>query len=132
MEHAFRMARDQRVPVVEWPSFVDQSVGAGLGQPVEVLLDGRGRQNDAFGHELVADRVLAAAAAVVVEQAAGDVGECDFAGVLIFQFQQAAATASRIWPVVRANWPARSGNWRLEISVGSFSVKKYCHRAKRW
>ena len=82
--HRLWIARDQRMPVRQRLSGPEQFVGAGFRDPIEVGVHILGAEHDAFGYELVADVVLAAAAGFIVEQAAGDAGQCDLFGVFIF------------------------------------------------
>jgi len=81
--HAFGVAREKGMPCGQGFVGPEQFVGAGLGKPIEIFLDGFGREHDTFGHELVADRVFGALAAFAIQEAASDAGEHDLTGVFI-------------------------------------------------
>ena len=88
-----RVAGHQRMPPGEVLALGDPAIGAGGRQPVD-LPHFRRRQADAVGHAAAAVGVVAAPAGVQVEQAAGDVGEGQRAGVVVPQLVQAAAAAA--------------------------------------
>ena len=83
---------DERVPVGQGASFVEQAVGAGVGHPVEVFGIFNGKYG-AVGHEFVAVCIVGASAGGHVEQAAGDAGVMNIAGFFDFEFMDAAFCA---------------------------------------
>ena len=71
----------------------NQPVGAGRRQPAEASHRSRG-QFDAIVHLAAAVRIIGTAAGPRVEELAGDVGEMNFAAILVFQLDKTAAAAS--------------------------------------
>ena len=90
----FAIAGNERMPVVQFAPFVQQPIAAGFGEPIQVILQCFRCQNDALWHKLMPDWILRAKACVVVEQAAGDTSHCDFSGVFVFEFVEAAFAAA--------------------------------------
>src|SRR6185437_11672671 len=91
--HRVRITRDQRVPPGEVLALGDPPIAAGGRQPVNRAHRRRG-QVHAVGHPARAVGVVAAPAGFEVEQAAGDVGERQLAGVVVTQLVQAAPPAA--------------------------------------
>ena len=77
------------MPPIEVAPLRDQFVAAARRQPVQGADVFRG-QPDAVRNLLGAVRVVLAAAGAGIEQFAGNVGEIDLAGILVFQLLQAA------------------------------------------
>ena len=70
-----------------------QPIGASRRQPTQCP-DLGWCQFDAIVHFAAAMRIIAAAAGSRVEELAGDVGEMNFAAILVFQLDKTAAAAS--------------------------------------
>lgn len=81
------------MPVIKRLALVQKPVGAGPGHPIGNIGQVRGRQNHAFGHQCLADVVLAAAAGFVIQQAAGHPGQFHFTRIGIFKLVQTAFPA---------------------------------------
>ena len=81
------------MPPGEIAPFRDQPVGARRRQPAERPDLGRG-QFDAIMHPAAAVRIIGAAAGAWVKELAADVGEVNFAALLVFKLDKAAAAAS--------------------------------------
>lgn len=62
---------------------------------------------DAFGNQRASSRVVAAAAAVYIEQFTSDAGEQNFSGILVLQFMQTASAAA-----VAQRFPLRLAQFR--------------------
>ena len=71
----------------------NQPISAGRRQPAECP-DVGWCQFDAIPYPAVAVRIIGAAAGPHVEELAGDVGEMNFAAILVFQLDKTAAAAS--------------------------------------
>ena len=74
-------------------SFGHQSIGAGDREPAQLAHHVR-RQPHAIGNPPMTARIVSASAGLAVEQLAADIGEMDFARVLVLQLDQAAAAAA--------------------------------------
>ncbi len=70
-----------------------QSIGAGDRKPAQLTHHVR-RQPHAIGNTLVTARIVDASARLAVEQLAADIGEMNFARVLVLELDEAAATAA--------------------------------------
>jgi hypothetical protein len=81
------------VPIVQILSFGHQSIGAGDREPAQLTHHVR-RQPDAIGDTLVTARIVDAFTGLAVEQLAADIGEMNFARVLVLELDQAAAPAA--------------------------------------
>src|SRR5690554_2486328 len=88
-----RVAGEQRVPAGLLAPLGYPAVGTKVRQPAE-LLDPLGRQAGAVRHPLQAVLVVAAAAAVNVEQLAGQVEHRQLAALLVLELEQAALAAA--------------------------------------
>ena len=71
----------------------NQPVSTGWRQPAQCPDLGWG-QFDAIPHLTAAVRIIGAAAALLVEELAGDVGKVDFTAILVFKLDKTAAAAS--------------------------------------
>ena len=109
--HARRVAGDERVPPIEVAPLLHEPVGAGRRQPGEAAHALR-RELHAIRHEAAAVLVVLAAAALPVEQLAGDVGPGDLAGVDVFQLVQTAPPAP-----IAERFPLRMASSRRAISA---------------
>ena len=92
-DHRVAIAADEIVPVRQRAAFGAQAIGAGPGQPADIVDDAQ-RQPQAIRDEGLAVLVIHAACGLRVEQPAGDIGVLDLAGVFIFDLVQAAASAT--------------------------------------
>ena len=88
-----RIAGDQRVPARQILAFRQKAIGTGGRQPVD-FPQGCGGEADAIGNALMAVLIIPAQSGPTVEQAAGDIGEGEFARVLVAELVQATTTAS--------------------------------------
>lgn len=102
--HRVGIARHQRVPPVQVAAVGEEPVGAGRRQPGDAAHRAR-REPHAVAHLLLPVLVVAAAAALRVEQPAGDVGEEGRARALLLQLVEAAAPAAvaQAFPFARAH-----------------------------
>ena len=91
--HRRGIARDERMPPVERLTGCELAVSASRRQPIERPRVA-GTQRNAIGYELVAAPVTLAAAAVAIEQLAGDVGVRDLARGFVLKLLQAAPAAA--------------------------------------
>ncbi|EOQ80274.1 hypothetical protein K652_12161 [Pseudomonas aeruginosa VRFPA02] len=96
-----RVAADQMVPERQVLAFGNQAIAAGRRQPLELVGLRRG-ELDTVGDETDALGVVGAAAALQVEQLAGDTRVVDAAVVLVLELLQAAqaATVAQRLPLV--------------------------------
>jgi hypothetical protein len=86
------IAGDQRMPPGQTAPLREAAIGAARRQPVDTVQCLR-RQADAIRHPLAAVYVVGAAAALQIQQPAGDIGESERTGLVIAQLVQAAAAA---------------------------------------
>ena len=91
--HRVRITAHQRMPFGQRPAVGAQAVGTGVGQLVENFGIVRA-DHQAAGHLADAVGIVATAALLRVELAAGHVGEEQLAGFLVLELEQAAATAA--------------------------------------
>jgi len=91
--HGLRITRHERVPPIEVLALGEQHVGARRRQPGD-RFQAFGRELDAIIDLFQAVRVVTAAAAVAVEQAAADIGVVGPVGPLLFQLVEAATAAA--------------------------------------
>ena len=125
--HSRRVAGDERVPPEQVPPLCHEPVGAARRQPVD-LGQRRGRERNAVRHLVAAPFVIAAAAGLQVEEAAGDVGEGKLVGVLVAQLVQAApaAAVTQRFPLVAAS--SRRAIWISRTAPGW----PWCGYRRRW
>src|SRR5215510_3782932 len=91
--HGVGIARDQRMPPIEIAAFGDETIATARRQPAEgshIF----GSEANAIGNLGGTVLVILAGTGARIEQAAGDVGEVDLAGILVFELFQAAARAT--------------------------------------
>src|SRR5690348_1970741 len=91
--HTVGIAGEQRMPPVEVAALREEAIGAGRRQPTK-LADVFRLQADAVVDLVRAALIVAAAAALAVEQTATDIGEVDSAALLLFKLDEAAASAA--------------------------------------
>src|SRR5262245_63590563 len=109
------------MPPVEIAAFADEAVGAGRGQPAE-FADIVGREPHAIVDLRTAIGIVMAAASLLVEQPAADVGVVDAAGVLVLELVETAAAAAvaQALPLVRRHLGQRLAPPEGAIRHGAF------------
>jgi len=91
--HGVGIARDERMPPVKVLALVELAVGAGGRQPFD-LVHHLGGEPHAIVDLFAPMSVIAAAAALAIEQPAADVGEIGRRRVLVLELDEAAAAAA--------------------------------------
>ena len=91
--HRFHPPRNQWVPPHQILTFCHKPVCAGRRKPGD-RIHNLGSQLDTIGNVSLAVGVVRTSARAGVEERTGDVGEMDFAAVLVLQFHETAATAA--------------------------------------
>src|SRR5688572_26420701 len=91
--HALPTSRHQVMPFGKRLVRRPQTVGAGLGEPVE-FAQTIPVEDNAIADPLLAVRIVAAAAVAPVEQFASDIGRVKDAGVFVLKLVDAAAAAA--------------------------------------
>ena len=91
--NAIAIARYQRMPIRQWLSLVQQSVGAGVrhkSNVVEIV----GVERHAGWHSDASMLVVATSTGLIIEKIAHHIGEAYLSGIFIFQFDETTAGAS--------------------------------------
>ncbi len=87
------VAADEMVPVVQVLALVDETIGAGIGRPVD-RLDDLGRELHADGNVFLAVLVVAALAGGAVQQFTVQIGEEELPALLVLELDEAALGAA--------------------------------------
>ena len=91
--NAIAIARYQRMPIRQWLSLVQQSVGAGVrhkSNVVEIV----GVERHAGWHSDASMLVVTTSTRLIIKKLARHIGEAYLSGILIFQFDETTAGAS--------------------------------------
>lgn len=117
--HGLAIPAHQIMPVGKRFIVRAEAIGAGTRQPGD-LLDIAGGEPDAFGDIGAAMLVVAAEAGLTIEQATGNIGRIEIAGVLILDLVQAAFAAA-----VAQRFPLRAveGRERL-LPEGRYPIQR--------